>query len=156
MRRPGRGADFPARYHWVNVAQFRQSTAKFLPSYHRQYYEFLLERCHECYDHGLSHPPNIRHSLSNSGPLPSNLSPWPVTVTFGSRLAAPGAHRSRSIVRSGILHFLHLIVRHPSMLRSIELPPWKIENRSTTMRTIGGSPERIINYFVTFSAMPFD
>lgn len=106
--------------------------------------------------HCFNQPPRIIQRRSNSFGSPSIRSPWPVTVTFGSRLAAPGAHRSRSIVRSGILHFLHLIVRHPSMLRSIELPPWKIENRSTTMRTIGGSPERIINYFVTFSAMPFD
>lgn len=104
----------------------------------------------------LSHPPKIKQSLSNSAALPSNLRPWSVTVIFGRCFAAPGAHRSRSIVRSGILHFLHLIVRHPSMLRSIELASWKIENRSTTMRTIGGSPERIINYFVTFSAMPFN
>ena len=48
--------------------------------------------------HGFIQPPNIKQSLSNSAVLPSILRPAGVTVI------AP--HKSRSIVRSGILHLL--------------------------------------------------
>lgn len=48
--------------------------------------------------HGFIQPPNIKQSLSSSAMLPSILWPWPVTVI------AP--QRSRSVVRSAILHLL--------------------------------------------------
>lgn len=56
--------------------------------------------------HCFIQPPNIKQSLSNSAMLPSILRPWPVTVKAGRFSAAPSSHKSRSIVRSGILHLL--------------------------------------------------
>lgn len=53
--------------------------------------------------HGLSHPPRINSSRSNSAVLPSKWRPWPVTVIAGSRLELPSSHKSRSIILSGML-----------------------------------------------------